>query len=161
MKKALAVVLALGLVLGASATDEDAEAAVIAMDVNDLTDGSTLVMRANVIDHSVAWTPDGAMINSTLELQPLEVLKGSAPNNVLVEVPGGDLGGIRIRNAEAPEFALGEQVIVFVKADEDGKNRVYGWFQGKYTVLEGNAIRELNGVDYETFRGQILAALSN
>ena len=133
MKKALAVVLALGLVLGASSTDDQAEAAVIAMDTNALTDGSTLVMRAAVTDRTVAWTEEG---------------------------PGGELGGIKIRNAEAPEFGLGEQVVVFIKPAAAGKNRIYGWFQGKYTLL-GNDVRELNGVDYETFRGQILAALND
>lgn len=160
MKKALAVVLALGLVLGASSTDDHAEAAVIAMDTNALTDGSTLVMRAAVTDRTVAWTEDGAMINTTFELQPLDVLKGTATSAVTIEVPGGELGGIKIRNAEAPEFELGEQVVVFIKPDAAGKNRIYGWFQGKYTLL-GNDVRELNGVDYETFRGQILAALND
>lgn len=161
MKKAFAAVLALGLILGTSTEDDRAEAAVIALDTNDLTDGSSLVMRAAVSDRLVAWSADGAMINTTFELQPLEVLKGTATSPITVEVPGGDLGGIKIRNAEAPEFALGEQVVVFVKPDANGVNRIYGWFQGKYTLLGDNAIRELNGVDYETFRGQILAALND
>ena len=57
--------------------------------------------------------------------------------------------------------ALGEQVVVFLKPDAEGTQRVYGWFQGKYTLLADLAVRELNGVNYDTFRGQILAALND
>ena len=158
MKIALAAVLALGMAFGWSSFDEPLEAAVIAMDVNALTHGSNLVLRAQVVDSSVAWTSDGNMIYSSFALVPVEALKGTAHSTIVVRVPGGELGGIKIRNGEAPDFALGEDVVVFLKAQEDGSYMTYSWFQGKYTVLGGTEIRELNDTNYSTLRDQILAA---
>ncbi|MEZ6195474.1 MAG: hypothetical protein R3F20_07075 [Planctomycetota bacterium] len=161
MKIALGVVLVLGLALGLSSRDEEAGAAVIAMDVNDLTDGSTLIIRAHVIGQDVAWTEDGNMIVSSFELQPIETLKGQVSGNPVVKVPGGEIDGLKIRNGEAPVFALGEQVVVFLKANADGTWLTYGWFQGKYTLLSDLGVRELAGTNYDSFRAQILAAVGN
>ncbi|MEE9395060.1 MAG: hypothetical protein V3W41_21435 [Planctomycetota bacterium] len=161
MKRLLALLFVFGVTWALPAADESAEAAVIAMTLDDLAQGADAIFAGQIISKSSSWTENGAMINTEFTVQVTSTLKGQLPQQVTVKVPGGDLDGIKIRNAEAPTFELGESVYVFGQHDTaTDQYKTYGWFQGKYTVLNG-MVRELNGVSVDEFHTQILNAVNN
>ena len=161
MKRLLALLLVFGVTLALPAADETAEAAVVAMSLEDLAQGSDAIFAGQVISKSSEWTANGAMINTRFTVLVTSTLKGALPEQVTVMVPGGDLDGIKIRNAEAPNFEVGERVYVFGKYDAEAEEyKTFGWFQGKYTVLNG-MVRELNGVNQDQFHSQIIAIVNN
>lgn len=159
MKRVLALFLAIGSLALVLALGGSGRAAVVALDVADLTAGADLCVRAQVVAAQSAWTADQTMIHTTYTLEVLETLKGAPQGMLEVSVPGGDLDGIRIRNGEAPEYRVGEQVVAFLKTDPEGDRLMtFGWFQGKFTLLDGK-VRELADGSWTDLRNDILASV--
>ena len=144
-----------------SAPAPSAEASVVPMDLPDLVAGASLCVRGQVVDATSRWSSDGGMIHTTYRIQTIETLFGSERSVVEIRVPGGDLDGIRIRNSEAPTFAVGEEVVVFANPEAGEPTwRTYGCFQGKLTLL-GGMVRERVDVSYDLLRAEILQAAAD
>lgn len=62
-----------------------------------------------------------------------EYLKGQGPSEVLVRVAGGVLGELEYRVLGAPQFEVGEQVVLYLEARAD-TNGVIGMAQGKLRI---------------------------
>lgn len=138
-----------------------AGASVIPLGIPELTAQSDLCIRGEVIDAVAEWTNGGNMIHTTYTIQTAETLMGTAAALVKVRVPGGDRDGIHIRNAEAPVYEPGEEVVCFLRPEPGlGTWATFGWFQGKFTILNG-MVRELPSTSYDALRGQILQAAAN
>lgn len=79
-------------------------------------------------------------IFSDISLQVKEYLynpKNLSSSRITVRVPGGTLGNTTMRVNGAPVFKNGEQVVVFLKQNQDQTFAVVGWAQGKYTIDNG------------------------
>lgn len=161
MRRFVFVLVAVVLVTAGVPTD-DAGAAVRPLSLSDLVAGADLCVRGVVVEATPAWTPDHGMIHTTVEINLVETLMGDPGDVLEVRVPGGDLDGISIRNGEAPAFAVGEDVVVFLRADPEapGQYRTYGWFQGKLTLL-GGMVREMQATTWTALRSDILWLVEN
>lgn len=80
----------------------------------DLIERSPLIIRARV-ESTSARDFGGGMVNTEVEVEVLEVLKGAQPESrITVVVPGGDLGERGWWVEEAPRFQVGEETLLFL-----------------------------------------------
>jgi hypothetical protein len=77
------------------------------------------------------------MIESVVTLAVLEPLKGDAGAVVSFRVPYGEVGRYRRVLVGAPEFAEGEQLVVFLQGRPPAMPTVFGLNQGVYRVSSG------------------------
>ena len=139
---------------------QPASAAVIPLSLNDLVQQSDVCIRGQVVNASSAWSEGDSMIFTIYTVQMTEQLMGQSVESVQVRVPGGTLDGVRIRNGEAPTYLVGEEVVCFLRPEAGGTWQTFGWFQGKYTLLNG-MVREMLGTSYDALRADILTAVAN
>lgn len=89
------------------------------------------IVVGQVLSTDAAFTRDGGLIVTTVELQVDEVLKGPAAAEPLaIQVLGGEASGLALRVEGAPSFDPGEQVLLFLEEGPHGLE-VLGWAQGK------------------------------
>jgi hypothetical protein len=155
MKKRVAAFL----IAAAAAGIAGAAMSVRPMSVAQLTQESDRVVLADVSSISSAMVGDG-MIYTYVTLDVRESWKGAAASRVVVRVPGGVVGGLRLHIPEAPRFAVGESVAVFLRNAADdwtASVETVGWFRGKFSVV-GQSVRELRDTSVSSLRAQVEAA---
>lgn len=137
--------LSLGLFVPASG------AQVRSLTLTDLCTNANRVVVGGVNKVESRW--QGTKIVTDVTIAPTENLKGQGTLPFVITIPGGTVGGVTLRASEAPVFAVGEQVVLFQKTGPSPCG-VYGWYRGKYTVVNGN-IRELVNTTYLQFKQQL------
>ncbi|MEZ4433625.1 MAG: hypothetical protein R3F65_14550 [bacterium] len=113
-----------------------AAATVRRLELPDLVRLADLIVLATV--QATEPTRRGKRIVTRATLLPETTLKGTPPDPLVVEVPGGVIGGIGQKVPGAARFDVGEQVIVFLEASApDAPLAVVGMAQGKLRVVPG------------------------
>jgi hypothetical protein len=74
------------------------------------------------------------MIWTHYQLQLEETLKGNPSSSLIVSEPGGIVGDQGISIAGAPQYDVGDEVVLLVWRTPIGYLRTSGWGQGKFTV---------------------------
>lgn len=140
-----------------------AGASIRVMSLRDLTLESEQIIRATVVSmDAFREAPDRGSIYTHVRLRPAEVLKGTGTREggeITVRVLGGTVKGVRAVCHESPRFAPGEDVLVFLTRESNGAVIVNGWFQGKYTIVDGK-IRELRNETWAGLSSKIAALLA-
>jgi hypothetical protein len=144
---ALGALLLVGLTLPMSAESTVVER----LPFEDLADAADRVVRARV--HSVDAFARGH-VWSRISLDVQEDLRGTGPERVVLEQPGGLLdtpmpsGAIGTVAFGMPTFTPGEDVVVFLRDhDVTGRTTVVGLGQGKLDVgADGRLERDLSGI---------------
>jgi len=112
-------------------------ASVVAASVAEFARSADLVVRAVVVGRETrAEAAEGHQrVVTFVTLSVAEVVVGdvTAPE-VVVRVPGGTLGPWRVHTPGAPDFAVGEEVVVFLEATPQGFQTM-GLRLGKFTVF--------------------------
>lgn len=89
------------------------------------------VVVGEVLSVEAAYTPDGGLIVTHVEVGVQETLKGPADDIVTAWVLGGTVGERTLSVEGTPSFTEGEKVLLFLEQDDHGLS-VLGWAQGKY-----------------------------
>lgn len=144
------------LLLGLGLFAPVAGAQVRNLTLTDLCTHADRVVVGGVSKMESRW--QGQKIVTDVTIIPTENLKGEGNVPFIITIPGGTVGNVTLRASEAPTFAVGETVVVFPKAGAPGG--VYGWYRGKFTVLNGT-IRELVNTTFTTFRQQLVTIIEN
>src|SRR5262245_30663679 len=82
------------------------------VDVARLTQRANLVVHGFVTTERSAWI--GRVIYTIYDVAVQDTLKGAPRASVVVAVPGGTRGNVRLRVPGAPDLQAGEQVVLFV-----------------------------------------------
>jgi hypothetical protein len=129
-------------------------AALRQMNTRDLVAACDDVVHGRVVYVHPQWDRTQGSIVTEVVIEPIEhiLVKGRAADSIALDVPGGIVGDVGLCVPDAPEFILGEEVVLFLKDEDFG---IAGWRQGKYSVEGGIVQRE--GVPYAQFREKILA----
>ena len=143
--------LSLGLFAPAGA------AQVRSLTLTDLCTNADRVVVGGVNKVESRW--QGSKIVTDVTIAPTENLKGQGNLPFVLTIPGGTVGGVSLRASEAPAFTVSEHVVLFVKTGPSPCG-VYGWYRGKYTVVNGN-VRELSNTTFEQFRSQLEQIIEN
>ena len=114
---------------------------------------SSSVVRGEVIDLSARWNASGTRILTQIDLRIDDSYKGGNRSTLRVLQAGGSLDGVRMTVHGAASFELGEQVLLFVEANDRGDHRLAGFSQGKFRLVEdpvsGEWIAERASIDAE------------
>ncbi len=101
------------------------------------------IVHGRVVDVRSVLAGPRRTIESYVTLDVIESLKGAAGASVIFRVPNGQVGRYRRVLVGAPEFAPGDEVVVFLRGRAPAMPALYGLSQGAYRVVrssEGAAV---------------------
>ena len=106
------------------------------VDVAQLTQRAGLVVHGFVTTRTTAWI--GRVIYTLYDVSVQETLKGAPRTSVVVAVPGGARGNVRLSVPGAPDLQNGEQLVVFATPLQGATVTPVGTFDGLVRVRQGN-----------------------
>ena len=95
---------------------------------------SELIVRGTVVQVDGQRTGARQTIESVITLRVSDTIKGTAVAETVFRVPGGKVGPYRRVMVGAPQFSLGDEVILFLKGRAPAIAMPYGLSQGVYRV---------------------------
>jgi hypothetical protein len=104
-------------------------------DVGELARDAGAIVRGRVTGTAVQWTADRRSIETVITLETEASLKGSLGAIVQFIVPGGSLGRYRRVFVGAPEFSVGQHVVVFLGWRAPAFPYLLGLGQGVFRVV--------------------------
>lgn len=131
--KTKCIALSLSLLLVRAAASH--ATVVLPADLGDLVREARSVARGRVAAVAAQWSDDQRTIETLVTLDVETYLKGPLGTSVQFRVPGGTLGRLRRVVVGAPEFEVGERVVIFLGAQGPGIPYVLGLNQGVFRVV--------------------------
>lgn len=111
------------------------------MSLLQLVSASDLIITGSVEEINSRWNSGHDQIHTDVGLSVQQCVKGPwQPSRVTIRVSGGQVGDIVQSSPAAPQFEVGEEVLVFLEFGEEGTARVVGGFQGKLTLSEDKVV---------------------
>lgn len=129
----------LGLLLGLAISAPAVRATtVVPPDFAELVNGSDFIVRAVVKSVSAVKKPGarGSLIFTRVELEVAEVVAGTPPAQLTLEMLGGRVGEQELTVEGAPRFQVGDEDILFVSGNGRNLSPLYGMMHGRYPVLK-------------------------
>lgn len=132
--------------------------------VGQLIQSSQGIVHAKVTDVHSEWNADHTYVFTYVTLEVKRALAGPKRAYETVRVPGGTVGDFHAVMEGAPEFRVGEEVVAFLGAWDDGITMVEGYFQGLSKVERDAAGNEMlrggsaHGLSMTQLARQIAAA---
>ena len=122
------------------------------LSIQQLTDRAQLVLHGSVTKKTVQRDPQGR-IYTRIELDVTEPWKGRPNRGPFVVVQaGGVLGEEAMVVDGQEEFALGEEVVLFLVLNQRGEGLVIGLVQGKFKVAKDSSGEK---IVYNHFHGKV------
>ncbi len=103
-------------------------------DLAELSRDAQIIARGQVVAIDARWSDGHRAIETVVTLEAERVLKGEVGRMVQFRVPGGVMGRYRNIVMGAPQFAVGQRVIVFLGASGPRVPFVLGFSQGVYRL---------------------------
>src|SRR5262245_42185049 len=113
----------LALLLGACLATAAAATSLIQLDTPALVRGSHDIVIGRVVSQRSHWNPGHSRILTDIVVAVDETLKGTtdAGGTITLTQLGGVVDGARLAVAGSPTFAPGEEALLFVWRDPDGR----------------------------------------
>ena len=116
---------------------------VLPADFATVVNESGLIVHGRVTDVTSHLVGPARAIESVVTLAVIRSLKGDVGETVAFRVPNGQVGRYRRILAGAPEFARGDEVVVFLRGRSPQMPTVFGLSQGLYRVTRDAAARPM------------------
>src|SRR5262245_39254709 len=126
--------MAVMLMLTSVATARPRATVVVAADLGELARDARAIPRGRVVAVEGRWTDDRRTIETLVTLEVDGYLKGSLGDTLQFRVPGGELGRYRRIVVGAPEFSVGQHVILFLGRRGPMVPYILGLNQGVYRI---------------------------
>ena len=107
---------------------------VLPVDFDEMVGRAHTVVRGRVVAVRAQETTGRRSIESLVTLDVVEVVKGSNSSELVFRVPGGRVGRYRRIMVGVPEFAPGDDVVVFLSGTFPVIPMPFGLSQGVYRV---------------------------
>mgnify|MGYP003347379000 FL=1 len=102
-----------------------------------VVNGSPVIVHGRVADIRSFSSGPSRTIESVVTLDVIDTLRGTPSRTVMFRVPNGQIGRYRRVVVGAPEFAEGDEVVVFLQARAPAIPTLFGLSQGVYRVVRG------------------------
>lgn len=103
---------------------------------DDLIVGARVIVKGKVLSIESAFDEQQGRIYTYIKLKVQEVLKGEiTERKIVIKELGGRVGDRVSVVYGNPEFAIGEQVLMYLDTWKDGSLRTYQMFLGKFSVV--------------------------
>ncbi len=142
MKARLFLVPSILLALLCMSTAVSDATILIKKDLSQLAAEAELIVIAKVGNQSARYAKGTRVIFTYTDLTIERVLKGASDKTMTVAEVGGKVGDITLHVESMPKFREGERVLLFIKKDTLGQQRVHGAIQGKFQVVHNFATHE-------------------
>ena len=110
---------------------------VLPADFAELVSGSQLIVRGRVASVRAQDVDGRRSIETIVTVTVADALKGRPGEMVTFRIPGGEIGRYRRVMVGAPQFAAGDEVVVFLRGSPPALPTVFGLSQGLYRVARG------------------------
>lgn len=108
----------------------------VAMTAEQLIGEADAVVQGRVIRLESKWDESGRIIVTEATVEVTDTIVGAAPREIVVRTPGGKVADFRVEAIGFPQLYMGEEVILFVKADQALTfSRIVGHQQGHFEVV--------------------------
>ena len=107
---------------------------VLPADFNEMVAGSELIVHGRVTDVRSQMTGGRRSIESIVTVAVIDSLKGAPGREVVFRVPSGQVGRYRRVLVGSPEFAPGQEVVLFLSGRAPALPMPFGLAQGVYRV---------------------------
>jgi hypothetical protein len=111
---------------------------VVPADFSEMVASSELVVHGRVVGARPQVTSDRRTIETVVTVSVVSVIKGAPGDTVYFRVPNGQVGRYRRVMVGAPEFAPGDEVVLFLKGRPPVVPMPFGLTQGVYRVARGS-----------------------
>lgn len=111
----------------------------------ELVNGADYVVRARVTAVESFATPRAhgrPRIHTRVTLEVLETIAGTAPSPLVLTLLGGRVGDVELRVEGVPEFAVGDEDVLFVHGNGRNFFPLYAVMHGRYPIKRDAAGRE-------------------
>ncbi len=116
---------------------EIATSSIAALTTKQLADMSSAVIIGRVIELQSSWDTAHAQIHTDITILVDRWIKGKPqPDKVHVSIPGGRVGDISQWVSDAPNFHVGEAVLLFLEKNDDGTMSIVGGTRGKLVIKD-------------------------
>ncbi|MBF0537647.1 MAG: hypothetical protein HQL03_05245 [Nitrospirae bacterium] len=128
----------------------------VAISTDDLVKASEVVVRGVVEQTKSEWNQKAGTIVTRAHLKVTQLIRGNLKaKSVAFEYEGGTVGDLTLQLRDVVSVVKGEDVIVFLRPikgnntdkGNEGVFLVHGDKQGKYTVKDGIAIKEIDYIE--------------
>ena len=106
------------------------------LSTDELVQSSEVVAHGKVRELKSEWNEARSRIRTRITLSVDDYLKGNGDGAMEIFVPGGEIGSVGEVYSHVAKFTKDEEVVVFAKKDRQGRFRVSGGSQGKFTVTK-------------------------
>ena len=103
----------------------------------EMINGSQLIVHGRVVDVRSQATGGRRTIESVVTVAVLESFKGTTAREVMFRMPNGEVGRYRHVVVGAPEFAPGQEVVLFLAGQAPALPIPFGLSQGVFRVTQG------------------------
>jgi hypothetical protein len=107
---------------------------IVPAEFREIVNGADIIAYGRVAATTAGWTEDRKQIETFVTLQVATYLKGGPGETLTFKVPGGQVGRYRNVMVGAPQFAEGEEAVVFLNTQSGGRPVVFGLNQGVFRV---------------------------
>jgi hypothetical protein len=154
------------------------------MSLEEVVAASESIVQGTVVRTWSDWDEAHKYIWTHYEIQVADELKGAVSGKFIVSEPGGSVGETELQIAGTPQYAVGEEVVLFAERTPLGYLRTCGWGQGKFQVArtaatgkatvrtavkgvqlverpaaqakaQGTPLADLNGLELEQFKTRV------
>ena len=108
---------------------------ILPIEFRELVTSSAVIVHGRVTDARSAFVDERRSVETFVTLDVDEYFKGNLGHHVTFRVPGGQIGRYKTVFIGAPEFAEGDEVVLFLKTAGGGIPFVTGLSQGAFRVL--------------------------
>jgi hypothetical protein len=109
----------------------------VRMDLSALARSADLIVRARLTGSETRW--ENGAIWTFADFAVIEPLKGAPLATVRVRLPGGRTGHMETRIEGVPQFAAGEEAVLFLERTSAGDYGITSWAQGTFRVRRSAA----------------------
>jgi len=104
------------------------------VDTRELVRSSAEIVVGHVDDAHSYWNADHSKILTDVTIRVSRSIKGRAPDRLTLTQLGGEVGNVRYTIPGCPVFRPGEEALLFVWRDSNGRAQVNGLAQGKFDI---------------------------
>jgi hypothetical protein len=108
---------------------------VVPIEFRELVTTTPVIVHGHVTDVRAAPVDDRRSVDTFVTVAAGEYLKGDLGRFVTFRVPGGEVGRYRTIVIGAPEFKVGDEVVLFLKTPASSVPFIAGFNQGVYRVV--------------------------
>jgi hypothetical protein len=133
----------------------------IKMSETDLAIDADAIIQGKVTSTWSEWGDNGRYIYTYGAVTVDRMIKGNVPGKeYLIKTPGGSIGQATMEVPGAPQFKVGDELILFLLDDISSyESNVLGWEQGMFNIRGGVVVQ--NGKSVEDFIVELESSILN